>query len=150
MSDVALTAASLRFGDRYLDVELDPDAVTAALGCPPTGSARKGEVRRRNGKVMTDSDGMPLIASVSGWQYSVDRREPGDLDGQIREIFGALTDDLSAWRPLAATYKPDLFVGMFLQDENEGIEISAESLRILADRGVSLSLDIYGPTGPEE
>jgi hypothetical protein len=127
MSDVALTAASVSFGDRYLDVELDPDAVTAALGCPPTGSA-----------------------SVSGWQYSVDRREPGDLDGQIREIFGALTDDLSAWRPLAATYKPDLFVGIFLQDENEGIEISAESLRILADRGVSLSLDIYGPTGPEE
>jgi hypothetical protein len=34
-----------------------------------------------------------------------------------------------------------------MQEENEGIEISAESLAMLADRGVRLSLDIYDPPG---
>jgi hypothetical protein len=57
-----------------------------------------------------------------------------------------LTADLSVWRALAAKYKPDLFVGLFLKESYEGIEISAECLDILSSRGVSLGLCIYGPS----
>ena len=145
MPVIAMTMASLRF---YGD-DLVVDELTAAMGRPPTGSMTKGEPIVRKGKVRTASDGTPLIASMNRWQYSVARRKPGDLDGQIRELFGALTDDLAVWRSLAR-FHPDLFVGLFMKEENEGVDVSAECLAVLASRGVVLSLDIYEPPGPEE
>lgn len=135
MAVIAETSISLRFfGD-----DLVPDAVTAALGKPPTGAETKGEV------ITSAKTGRSRVARRGGWRYRVERREPGDLDGQIEELFGALSGDLSAWRPLADKYEPDLFVGLFLKESNEGIAISAKCLDILASRGVSLSLDVYGP-----
>lgn len=136
MALVAKTSISLRyFGD-----DLVPDALTAALGKPPTSAATKGEV------IIGKNTGKTHIAKTGRWSYKVERREPGDLDGQIQELFGALSSDLSVWRALAEKYKPDLFVGLFLKKENEGIEISAECLEILSSRGVSLSFDIYAPS----
>lgn len=117
-----------------------PDTLTLALGKPPTLSNTKGEV------ITNKTTGSVRVAKSGCWIFEVARREPGDLDGQIKELFSALTEDLSAWRALAARYKPDLFVGLFLIKGNEGIELSAESIEILAARGVSISLDIYGPT----
>lgn len=134
---------SLRFGSDDPSDDLIPDGLTSALGQSPTYFMRKGGPVIRKGKTFRDAAGLPLHARTSLWSYSVDRREPGDLDGQIRELFGALTGDLSVWRRLSAQYSPDLFVGLFLTESNEGIELSAECLSILSMRGVSLSLDIY-------
>ena len=139
MAVIAETSICLRyFGD-----DLVPDALTAALGKAPTKSTTKGET------ITNKATGSVRAARSGSWLYSVERREPGDLDGQIKELFDALTADLAVWRTLAAKYKPDLFVGLFLKESNEGIEIGAECLDILSSRGVSLSLDIYGPTGKE-
>jgi len=124
---------------RYFGDDIVPDTLTAALGKQPTKSTTKGEV------ITDQKTGSVRVAKSGSWLYSVERREPGDLDGQIEELFGALTADLSVWRTLAETYKPDLFVGLFMKEFNEGIEISARCMEILAARGVSLSLDIYGP-----
>lgn len=135
MAVIAETSISLRyFGD-----DLVPDALTSALGKPPTKSTTKGEV------ITNQTTGSVRVAKSGSWLYGVERREPGDLDAQVEELFSALTADLSVWRPLAEKYKPDLFVGLFMKESNEGIEVSAHCMEILAARGVSLSLDIYGP-----
>lgn len=124
---------------RYFGDDLVPDALTLALGKPPTEARTKGEV------ITNKTTGSVRVAKSGSWLFDVARREPGDLDSQIKELFGALTGDLSVWRALAAKYKPDLFVGLFMIEGNEGIDVSAQSLEILAARGVSLSLEIYGP-----
>ncbi len=67
------------------------------------------------------------------------------MDRQIREVFGSLTSDLNVWRELSSKYTPDLFVGLFMEQTNEGIEVSVDCLAMLAERGVTLSLDVYGP-----
>ncbi len=146
MSQIAATSIGLRFLDRDAGPELVPAALTAALGAPPTRFAIKGEPMMRAGKIIGASSGAPVIARFNSWHYDVPRCEPGDLDGQIRELFAALTQDLSVWRPLAATYRPDLFVGLFMREFNEGMAVSSACLGILAERGVSLDLDIYAPT----
>ena len=92
MALIAETSISLRyFGD-----DLIPDALTSALGKPPTKSTTKGEL------IPTKAAGGTRVARSGSWLYSVERREPGDLGGQIKELFGALTEDLSVWRALAA------------------------------------------------
>ena len=146
MSLIAMTSVGLRFSDKDSSEVLVPDALTSALGKPPTSSRTTGEIMRTpKGTVIKSEDGTLRKNEFNSWHYKVGRRSPGDLNGQIQELFGALSDDLSIWRTLAGKFRPDLFVGMFMDEENEGIEISAECLEILSARGVSLSLDIYEP-----
>jgi hypothetical protein len=37
----------------------------------------------------------------------------------------------------------DMFCGLFMKNENEGLSLSAESLAMLGERSIELSLDIY-------
>jgi Domain of unknown function (DUF4279) len=131
MAVIAETLASLRF---YGD-DLEPEALTLRLCGAPSASWRKGEMfgTRRTAR------------RTGAWILEAERREPGDLDGQIEEIFSKLTLDISVWRELASRYQPDLFVGLMLEESNEGIELNGRSLSLLADREVSLGLDVYGP-----
>lgn len=132
---VSRTTVSLRFfGD-----DLEPDQLTASLGRAPSSAATKGQV------LIGKNTGIARVAKTGKWNLRVDAREPGNLDAQIQELFGTLTADLSTWRELAATYKPDIFVGLFLDRGNEMLDISAETFSLIASRGVSLMLDIYGP-----
>lgn len=135
MACISKTAACLRVtGD-----DLDPDEITHKLGKEPTGAERKGDIIR--GK----KTGRERVARSGGWRLVASDREPGDLDGQIREILGALTDDVSVWNQLASRFKIDLFCGLFMESGNEGESLSPESLRLLAARSIQLDLDIYGP-----
>jgi hypothetical protein len=129
MAVIAETLASLRF---YGD-DLEPEALTLRLGGLPSKSWRKG-----------DTSGEQKRARRTGsWILEAERRAPGDLDGQIEEIFSKLTSEMSVWKDLAK-YRPNLFVGFFLEQSNEGIELNVRSLSLLADRGVLLGLDVYG------
>lgn len=132
MAAISETHAALRF---YGD-DLDPDALSARLGGKPSTSARKGDVTR------SEKTGRERTARTGSWILSIGRREPGDLDGQVEELLSSLNKDLSIWRSLGK-YQPNLFVGLFLQESNEGIEISPHSLSLLAERGIMLGFDIY-------
>jgi hypothetical protein len=133
MATISETHASLRFsGD-----DLNPDELTALLGGMPSTCARKGDAIRFG------TTGRERIAKTGSWNVTVERREPGDLDAQIEELLSPLSSDLSIWRSLGK-YRPDLFVGLFLRESNEGFEISAHSLSLLAERGILLGFDIYG------
>lgn len=53
-------------------------------------------------------------------------------------------DWIEVWKRLEV-YKPDLSMGLFLGETNEGIGIGAATIRALALRGVALDFDLYGP-----
>ena len=99
MPQIAKTSVGLRFSDKNSEIPLVPADLTSALGRPPTEAQTKGEAMTRRGKIIGASSGTPIIARFSSWHYSVEDRKPGDLDGQIRELFGALTNDLSVGAP---------------------------------------------------
>ena len=135
MAVVSETQASLRFfGD-----DLNPNELTALLGGTPSTCTSKGDLIR------SKTTGSERIAKTGSWIVSAERREPGDLDAQIEELLSPLSKDLSIWRSLGR-YQPNLFVGLFMQESNEGIEINPHSLSSLAERGILLGLDIYDPT----
>jgi hypothetical protein len=45
------------------------------------------------------------------------------------------------WKRLAI-YRPDLSIGLFLEETNEGIGIGEPSVRALAARGIALDFDV--------
>ncbi len=127
------STASLRFfGD-----QLDPDRLSAALGAEPTLSCRKGDVRI--GKVT----GKEWIERAGKWLLHADDASPADLDAQVANILGALTEDLDVWRSLSSEYQPDLFCGFFMEGSDEGLSVSASSLKRLGDRGIRLGMCLY-------
>jgi hypothetical protein len=132
MGAIDYSVATLRlFGD-----DLVPDEISTLLGASPTESCLKGQ------ELVGRNTGAVRIAKTGSWRLSATRREPEDLEAQILEILGQLTQDLSVWESLAR-YQPDLFCGLFMGSSNDGLPLSAKALLSLGQRGIALGLDIY-------
>jgi hypothetical protein len=79
------------------------------------------------------------------WRLSAEETKPENLDCQVSELLGLVTSDLSVWSSIAARFRVDLFCGWLMGSGNEGVEISPETMVALGQRGIQLSIDIYGP-----
>jgi ribosomal protein L19 len=114
-----------------------PARITKLLAGAPTFSHAKGE------EIRGQNTGRIRIARSGMWLLSVDDRSPENLDGQLRQLFDQLTDNLDVWRELSASYSADLFVGVFLRGSNEGLNITASVIQMIADRRLEIGFDIY-------
>jgi hypothetical protein len=133
MGHLHRSVASLRiFSD-----SLDPAEISRLLGGTPTLSYVKGEVKCGKHR--------DYIRKSGAWLLDATDREPGNLESQIEEILGQLTQDLTIWAKLGEEYKIDLFCGFFMQESDEGVEISAKSLKALGERGIKLGGCLYAP-----
>ena len=140
MATISRSRASLRiFGD-----ELVPDEITSVLGHSPTKKQIKGE------KIPSRNTSKFRTASTGGWWLKSDESEPGNLDAQIEDILGKLTDDLAVWEAIRTNYDVDLFCGLFMKETMEGVDISAKNMLALGSRGILIGLDIYAPCEEEE
>lgn len=136
MATVARAVATLRIiGD-----SLDPDEVTRLLGTLPSESQRKGQES-------VDKTGRVRVARFGAWRIHASETSPADLDAQVKEILSKPSSDLAVWKELSMRFDIDLFCGWFMDKDNEGIGISADTLRLLGERGIELSLDIYAGDG---
>ncbi|MEO0365452.1 MAG: DUF4279 domain-containing protein [Pseudomonadota bacterium] len=124
---------------RLIGDDLDPREVTERLGYSPSSHKTKGEI------LIAKRTGRERVARTGSWHLTSVTREPADLNGQVREILGPLSDDMAVWENFADRYKIDLFASFFLGLGNEGYAVSPSTLRMLGERGIQLSLDIYGP-----
>lgn len=132
MTALYSAAAALRvFGD-----DLDPSEITAALGKQPDAAERRGET-------IPSRSGRERVARRGRWSVQVGSRTPADLDAQVAELLAGTTDNIDVWRSITARYDADIFCGLFLNEQNEGLTISPATLKMLGERGISLDLDIY-------
>ena len=138
MTELHKTVATLRF----FGEDLDPEEITQLLGANPTVGAKKG------GTWLTEL-GAEKVAHKGQWRLTVERRSPGDLDGQVAELFDTLTTDLDIWKDLSARFQADVFCGLFMSEFNEGISLSPDTLVAVGSRGLSFDMDIYGPNGED-
>lgn len=138
MAHLARSKASLRiFGD-----DLNPEEVTNLLGCIPTKAWHKGHIQ-------TGTSGRGITRKSGSWHLHAGDAEPENLDGQVSELLEKLTSNLAVWAGLSQRFELDLFCGWFVKESNEGVSISPATMLALAERGIELSLDIYGPDEPQ-
>lgn len=122
------TAASLRiFGD-----DLDPEEITAQLGKRPDKAEKKGET-------IHNPSGTTRIARRGRWSITVERQKPGDLDAQIKTLLAEATDNAEVWQSITSRFDADVFCGLFMDEENEGLEISPDALNALGTRGIRMN-----------
>ena len=116
---------------------LVPAEITKLLAGSATFSHAKGD------EIHGKNTGQSRVARSGMWLLSVNDRSPENLDGQLREIFDQLTDNLDVWQEISASYSADLFVGMFMQGSNEGLTITASVMKMIADRRLEIGFDVY-------
>ena len=139
MAHLQRSVASLRVGGDALR----PERITKLLGHEPTRGQIKGE------EIIGPVTGNKRIIKTGMWVLEAADCEPENLDAQISDLLGKLTADLSIWAQIKSEFKLDLFCGLFMGVNNEGLSISAASLEALGQRGIELALDIYGPLSKE-
>jgi len=134
MPVISSSTASLRiFGDTLVAQE-----ITARLGTKPTASYRKGDIKRLR-------SGTEVVRKTGMWLLQVEDKKPADLNLQIVELFSRLPPDLEVWRTLSGQYDVDLFCGLFMEGSSEWLCLSPSTLALVAERGIEMQLDVYGP-----
>jgi Domain of unknown function (DUF4279) len=136
MTQLWRSVAALRISGETLQ----PDEITRVLGAPPTLSRLKGDVQYRS------KAGRETIAKVGLWLLEATDREPEDVNGQVIEILGKLTDDLGVWKSLSQRFDIDLYCGWFMRESNEALEISLATLAALDARRIILRIEMYAPS----
>lgn len=68
----------------------------------------------------------------------------GDLDALVREALAQLGKD-EARRARSDGRRLELYCSLFMDEGNEGVTLSPETMRLLAENGVELGLHLYAP-----
>lgn len=124
---------------------LPAEHISAALSLVPAHSGSVGAERR------TPKDGpLPGLNRESFWRYSFVALLDDDVE-QFLDLTVAQLEDASAFfkNLIASGGCARLFVGLFLEQENIGFELSPELQRRCSQLGISLAFDIYGPDQPD-
>lgn len=130
MAAIARVRASLRvFGD-----VLEPEEVSALLGHPPTRSHRKGDKCGPNGASVEPTGAWILDSRIS---------EKNEVEDHVESILALLTSDHDEWSSLTERFSASILCGIFLDQYNEGFELSPRLCKALANRGLVIAFDIY-------
>lgn len=122
---------------RIIGDSLVPAEITQLLGGEPTEAHKMSEEIR--GKATSHV----RVAKTGMWRLVAEPREPEDLNGQIEELLGKLSNDLNAWAKIRETCRIDLFCGLFMGSGNDGVSLQPDQLLALGARGIELGLDVY-------
>jgi hypothetical protein len=84
---------------------------------------------------------------MGSWSYSAGTvsLEDWNLDQAITDLLARLPSDKAVWQMLHSRYRVDLFCGLFMGSFNQGTDLKPPTLVLLAERGLTLTLDIYVP-----
>jgi hypothetical protein len=112
------------------DGSFDANEVTRVLGCSPTRVTAVPVAKPRK----------------KGWLLTLER-DDGDADALVVELLGRVTSSARVWTRLIASYKVDIFCGVFLSSENQGFDLAPETLALVAKRGIRIGFDVYASEG---
>ena len=110
--------------------ELDPDRISALLGCEPTSAAWRGNPFPGKGR----------------WLLEVESEKCGesdDVEDGIRMLLSRLPSDGGLWASLTGTYSVSVSCGLFLAASNRGFAISADVSKLLSDRNLEIGFNVY-------
>jgi hypothetical protein len=136
MAAIARVRISLRvFGD-----SLEPEEVSALLGRVPTREHNKGDKTHKAGTAQGNSD---AVEPTGAWILDSGLSEKAEVEEHIESLLGSLSNDMDEWSRLTDVCSASIHCGLFLDQYNEGFELSPRVAQSLAERGLVVSFDIY-------
>ncbi len=132
MAAIARVSVSLMvFGDG-----LEPDEVSALLGCQPTRFHRKGDNRPGHG------DGH-ATEPTGAWILDSALSEKAEIEEHVESLLSLISNDSDEWANLTARFSASILCSLFLDQYNEGFELSPRLAQSMAERGLVIAFDLY-------
>lgn len=119
--------------------ELEPDDITAMLGCAPTSSHRRGD---RRGKRSPP-------AKRGGWLLEHRGKRPDGPEELTAVLLDQVSKDPAVWKALVERYDVQLRLGIHITGWNRGFGLSSALVGRIAALGPSIDVDLYS-YDPEE
>lgn len=130
MATIARARVSLRvFGD-----SLEPEEVSSLLGREPTRSHRAGD------KSATHSS---AIEPTGAWILDSGLSEKSEIEDHVEALLSSVSNDNDEWASLTSRFSASILCSAFLDQYNEGFELSPRLAQSLAERGLVIAFDIY-------
>ena len=131
MAAIGRVRASLRvFGEA-----LDPDEVSALLGRPPSRQHRKGDkIEGKSGDA---------VEPTGAWILDSPLSEKVELEEHVEVMLASLSNDMDEWSSLTDRFSASIQCSLFLDQYNEGFELSPRVTQALSERGLVAAFDIY-------
>jgi hypothetical protein len=119
--------------------DIDIPKLTALLGCAPTHSQAKGQLRRPPHGRGPAPIGIWSLEAPKGLRF----------EAKIRYLLDATPSTVSTWRGLAKTHDMELRCGIFMHAWNEGFDLPAQTVAQLGSRRWKFGVSIYSAEGDE-
>jgi hypothetical protein len=113
--------------------ELDPEAVSARLGVPPTRAHRRGESRR---------PGSPPLPT-GGWFLKREALPPSLPSDAIIVLLAGLPADPAFWDAIRRDYNVQIRCSVHTDGWNRGFGLSPTAIACIAATGVEVDFDLY-------
>jgi hypothetical protein len=113
--------------------ELQPDAITRALGIQPTRAHRQGD--RAGPKSPPFRTG--------AWLLTEHGRDAESAEIIIERLLKQLPEDVNIWRELRIQHTIQLRFGLHMTGWNKGLSIPLPQVTRIAEFGADMELDIY-------
>ncbi len=117
--------------------ELDPERITRMLGVAPTFAGRKGE--------QIDHRGVPITQPHGIWCYALPASPEWELGDAIDTLLEQLPADPALWESMAGWAVVSVVCGLYVHDVGRSAALPPDTLARLAERRLTLRLDIHGP-----
>jgi len=95
---------------------------------------RKGDKCGPNGASVEPTGAWILDSRIS---------EKNEVEDHVESILALLTSDHDEWASLTERFSASILCGIFLDQYNEGFELSPRLCKALANRGLVIAFDIY-------
>lgn len=126
--------ARVRVSLRVLGDSLEPEEVSALLGRDPTRCHRKGDPMGSGGSSVEPTGAWILDSTLS---------EKEEIEDHIESLLSSVSNDPDEWEQLTNRFSASILCSTFLDQYNEGFELSPRIARSLAERGLVTAIDIY-------
>lgn len=117
--------------------DLDPVEITELLGCQPTSSHRRGEIR------IGKRTGHRTVYKQGAWFLSAEGRAPRTAEQLTAELLAKVASDDRLWSELARRFDVQMRYGIFLEAWNRGFGLGRDVVLRVARLGASLEFDVY-------
>lgn len=77
------------------------------------------------------------------WMIESGEAAHGDVDEKLNALLDSVSSDPDTWAALTSKFDADVFVGLFMEADNEGLTIEPRTMRRLGQLGLALHFDIY-------
>lgn len=126
----------VRVSLRVLGDSLEPEEVSALLGLSPTREHRKGD------KIL-GAGGRESVEPTGAWILDSPLSEKAEVEDHLEALFSPLSNDMDEWASLTDGASASILCSVFLDQYNEGFELSPRAAESLAERGLVIAFDIY-------